>query len=163
MIASTKTIGIFEVTTMWLADGQVLNFTVKDPKPENHKHQNSAVLVGGMSVVTGEYSATFAAGNSTKFTPRANTTPFDPDTVSTLTAVGRSYYVCVTGPVDKTLNHESQTFTETTSLTPGTLVVPTVDYVVNNEEKSMGAPYVVAQGDTLSIPNGALIGLFTPV
>lgn len=160
MFYATKTVGDFEVSAMRLVDGHVLHFTIKDPRPEIHKHENSMVVSGGMSIVTSEYSTTVGAGQSTKFTPRAGLTPFAAGTVSTLTAVGPTHYVCAKHLPGMTLVYDARTSAD--ALVPGTLVVPTADYTLNGEQKTAGDFFVATEGDVLSAPADATVGVFTP-
>lgn len=157
------TVGDFTAAYARMIPGQVLHFTVKDPNPEVHKHQNSMVVYGQLDIVTGEYSTAVTAGQSAKFTPRAGLEPFPPSTVSTLTATVPTLYLCLTGPVDKMLVYEPFTFDEQFSLVPGTFVVPTEAYTLNGQNKERGEGFMAQAGDVLDMPVGTTIGVFTAV
>lgn len=153
----------FRLAQINLATNDALSIVLKNPLYSQHVSKNNMVVSGSLQIQIAEYSEVVQAGGNAKFCPRKGQTPFPVDTVVTMTALEPTQYLCLVDTTGATVNFETVSYSAQWAPEAGCVATPITAYTLNGVECAAGAPYLTAQGDTLVLDNGALIGLFTAV
>lgn len=152
----------FKLSQINCAANDVVKIVLKNPLFEQHLNQNNMVIYGALQIQIDSYSEIAGAGQNAKFCPRKGLTPFPIDTFVTMTATEPTQYLCVIDTTNRTLGYEAVPYASWTSPV-GCIAAPITPYTLNGVEYAAGTPYLTAQGDILTAPETATIGLFTPV